>query len=131
MKVGQRRSHQAYCQEEKKDLVQKVGAHRPQVLDRRKQKRALDLLAEYHDTFTLEDGEMGCTGAAKHKNKVTNSKPLKVRPRNIPSGLLEEVQDHLDHMIDVGVIKPSKSTWSIAVVLVWKKDGGLRFCINF
>ena len=41
------------------------------------------------------------------------------------------VQDHLDHMLDVGVIKPSKSAWSNAVVLVWKKDGGLRFCIDF
>ena len=58
-------------------------------------------------------------------------KPFKERPRNIPSGLLEEVKDHLDHMLDGGVIKPSKSAWSNAVVLVWKKDRGLRFCIDF
>ena len=93
--------------------------------------RALNLLAKYHDIFTLEDGEMGCTEVTKHKIKVTDLKPFKERPRNIPSGLLEEVKDHLDHMLDVGVIKPSKSVWSNAVVLVWKKDGGLRFCINF
>ena len=53
------------------------------------------------------------------------------RPRNIPSGLLEEVKDYLDHMLDVGAMKPSKSAWSNAVVFVQKKDGGLRFCINF
>ena len=93
--------------------------------------RALDLLAEYHDILALEDGEMGCTEAAKHKIKVTDLKPFKERPRNIPSGLLEEMKNHLDHMLDVGVVKPSKSAWSNAVVLVWKKDGGLRFCINF
>ena len=93
--------------------------------------RALDLLAEYHDIFTLEDGEMGCTEASKHKIKVMDPKPFKERPRNIPSGLLEEVKDHLDHMLDVGVIKPSKLAWSNAVVLVWRKDGGLRFCIDF
>ena len=93
--------------------------------------RALDLLAEYHDIFALEDGEMGCTEAAKHKIEVTDSKPFKERLRNIPSGLLEEVKYHLDNMLDVGVIKPSKSAWSNAIVLVWKKDGGLRFCINF
>ena len=29
--------------------------------------KALDLLAEYHDIFTLEDGKMGCTEAAEHK----------------------------------------------------------------
>ena len=93
--------------------------------------RALNLLAKYHDIFTLEDGEMGCTEATKHKIEVTDPKPFKERPRNIPSGLLEEVKDHLDHMLDVGVIKPNKSAWSNAVVLVWKEDGGLRFCIDF
>ena len=36
--------------------------------------RALDLLAEYHDIFALEDGEMGCTAAAKHKIEVTDPK---------------------------------------------------------
>ena len=83
---------------------------------------ALDLLTEYHDIFALEDGEMGCTEAAKHKIQMTDLKPFKERPRNIPSGLLEEVKDHLDHMLDVGVIKPSKLAWSNAVVLVQKKD---------
>ena len=92
--------------------------------------RALDLLAEYHDIFTLEDGEMGCTEATKHKIEVTDLKPFKERPRNIPSGLLEKVKDHPEHMLDVGTIKPTKLAWSNAVVLVQKKDGGLRFCID-
>ena len=74
---------------------------------------------------------MGCTEAADHKIEVTDPKPFKERPRNIPSGLLEEVKDHLDHMLNVGAIKPSKSAWSNAVVLVRKKDRGLRFCIDF
>ena len=93
--------------------------------------RALNLLAKYHDIFTLEDGEMGCTEAPEHKIKVTDPKPFKERLMNVPSDLLEKVKDHLDHMLDVGVIKPSKSAWSNAVVLVWKKDGGLRICIDF
>ena len=93
--------------------------------------KSLELLAEYHDIFTLEDGEMGCTEATEYKIKVTNLKPFKERPRNIPSGFLEEVKDHLDHVLDVGVIKHNKAAWSNAVVLVWKKNGGLRFCIEF
>ena len=87
------------------------------------------MLAEYHDIFALEDGEMGCTEAAERKIEVTDKKPFKERLRNIPSGLLEEVKDHLNHMLDVGTIKPSKSAWNNAIVLVQKKDGGL--CINF
>ena len=93
--------------------------------------RALNLLAKYRDVFALEDGEMGCTEGAEHKIKVTDPKPFKERPRNIPPGLLEEVKDHIDHMLDVSAIKPSKSAWSNAVVIVQKKDGGLGFCIDF
>ena len=93
--------------------------------------RALNLLAEYHDIFTLEDGEVGCTEAAEHKIEVTDPKSFKERLRNIPSGLLEEMKDYLHHMLDVGAIKPCKLAWSNAVVLVQKKDRGLRFCIDF
>ena len=88
-------------------------------------------MAEYHDIFALEDGKIRCTKAAEHKIKVTDPKPFKERLRNIPSGLLDEVEELLDHMLDVGAIKPSKSAWSNAIVLVHKKDRGLRFCINF
>ena len=34
-------------------------------------------------------------------------------------------------MLDGGAIQPLQSTWCNAVVLVWKKDGGLQFCIDF
>ena len=74
---------------------------------------------------------MGCTKVAEHKIEVTDPRPFKERLRNIPSGLLDEVKEHLDHMLNVGAIKPSKSAWSNAVFLVHKKDRGLRFCINF
>ena len=49
----------------------------------------------------------------------------------MPEGLLEEVKEHLEHMLDVGAITPSNSAWSNAIILVHKKDGGLRFCIDF
>ena len=33
-------------------------------------------------------------------------------------------------MQDVGAIQPFNSPWASAVVLVWKKDGKLKFCIG-
>ena len=44
--------------------------------------KALNLLVEYHDIFTLEDGETGCTKAAEHKIEVTDPRPFKQRSRN-------------------------------------------------
>ena len=112
-------------------MFEKLELLGPKYWTEENKERAFNLLVKYHDIFTLEDGEMGCTEAAEHKIKVTDPKPFKERLWKITSGLLEEVKDHLDHMLDVGAIKPRKSAWSNAVVLVWKTDGGLRFCIDF
>ncbi len=40
------------------------------------------------------------------------------------------MQGHLQEMLDLGAIVPSKLPWASPVVLVWKKDGGLHFCID-
>ena len=42
-----------------------------------------------------------------------------------------EVPEHLQEMLDGGTIQPSTSLWCNVVVLVWKKDSTLRFCIDF
>ena len=44
---------------------------------------------------------------------------------------MEEVREHIQEMLDGGTIRPSNSPWCNAVVLVRKKDGTLRFCIDF
>ena len=88
--------------ERRKILFEKVGGFSLESWTEENKERALNIFAEYHDIFALEDGEIGCTEAAEHKIEVTDQKLFKERPRNIPSGLLEEVKDHLDHMLDVG-----------------------------
>ena len=42
------------------------------------------LLAEYHDIFSLEPGELGCTDLAKHEIKVIDDEPFKERSQRIP-----------------------------------------------
>ena len=89
------------------------------------------LLAEYHDIFSLDSCELGCTDLAWHVIKVTDDEPFKVRFRWIPPSMVEEVQSHVREMLEAGAICPSQSPWCNAVVLVRKKDGSLHFCIDF
>ena len=95
--------------------------------------KARSLLKEYHDIFFLEKQDMGHTKAAEHKIvlKDPDTPPFKERFRRIPPPQLDEVREHLKLMLDAGVIRPSNSPWCNAVVLVRKKDGSLRFCIDF
>ena len=46
------------------------------------------------------------------------------------SHMYDDVRAHIQEMLDIGAIHKSHSLWASAVVLVWKKDGGLRFCID-
>ena len=95
--------------------------------------KARSLLKEYHDIFSLAKHDMGHTKVTKHKIvlKDPDTPPFKERFHRIPPLQLNKVCAHLKMMLDAGVIRPSNSPWCNAIVLVRKKDGSLRFCINF
>ena len=95
--------------------------------------KARGLLKEYHDIFFLEKQDMGHTKAAEHKIvlKDPDTPPFKEQFHRIPPPQLDEVREHLKLMLDAGVIRRSNSPWCNAVVLVRKKDGSLRLCIDF
>ena len=92
---------------------------------------ARELVLAYHDIFTLESNELGCTSTIEHEIHIDNSKPFKEWFRCIPLPLLEEVHASLRDILDAGVIHLSQLLWCNAVVLVRKKDGTLCFCVNF
>ena len=45
--------------------------------------------------------------------------------------MAEEVWNHLQEMLESGAVRPRHSAWCNAVMLVWKKDGSLQFCLDF
>ena len=94
------------------------------------QRAAKELLVASADVFSKDDLDLGKCNILKHDIKITDPQPFKERYRRIPPHLYEEVKAHLQEMVEVGVIRRSFSPWASAVVLVRKKDGGLRFCID-
>ena len=88
------------------------------------------LLCNYDDTFSKNVLDLGKCNILKHNIQLTDQHPFKERYRRIPPHLFEEAKQHLQEMVEVGAIRRSFSPWASAVVLVRKKDGGLRFCID-
>ena len=84
-------------------------------------------------TYTeLHDGSHSVSVVLRNAIPDATPSPEFMRKfRRIAPPLVEEVWEHLQEMLDGGVIWPSQSPWCNAVVLVRKKDGGLRFCIDF
>ena len=91
---------------------------------------AKKLVQKFHMIFSKNDLDLGKTDKVKYKIKVTDETPFKERYRRIPPSQYEAVRKHLQEMLDIGAIRPSDSPWCSAVVLVKKKSGELRFCID-
>ena len=94
------------------------------------QKQARELLLKWEHLFAQNDLDLGKTALIKHKIRLTNQTPFKEMYRHIPPHMYNNVRAHIQEMLDIGAIRKSHSPWASAVVLVRKKDGGLRFCID-
>ena len=60
-----------------------------------------------------------------------DASPKKQAARRIPFAARQEIARQLEEMQKNNIIKPSKSPWASPVVLVKKRDGTLRFCVDY
>ena len=116
--------------EKEKSLFSKIDLSGTKGWDPELLEEAKQLFRKYAHIFALESLDMGHTSMVKHKIRLDKYTPFKERYRRIPPNLFDEVKKHLKEMIEVGAIRKSNSPWASAVVLVRKKDGSLRFCID-
>ena len=98
--------------------------------DQEDQRQAREIFREYGQLFALDDLDLEHTSVVKHEIKLNDYTPFKERYRRIPPHQYEKVKKHLIEMLEIGAIRKSNSPWASAVVLVRKKDGSLRFCID-
>ena len=71
------------------------------------------------------------TNAISHEIKLVDNDPVKIKPYPLPFTSLEIVKDEVNSMLELDVIEPSDSPYCSPIVLVKKKDGSIRFCIDF
>lgn len=90
-----------------------------------------ELLSNYLTVFSKSDTDLGRTHRTLHQIDTGDAKPIKLAPRRVPLHLQQEVADHVKQMQEGGIIRPSCSPWAAPVVPVRKKDGSLRFCVDY
>lgn len=79
--------------------------------------------------FELMGDKLGCTTVIKHKI-VTTSDPIKQRYYPVSPHVQKCIDEELQ-ILDLGVIEKTNSGWSSPVIMVPKKDGSYRFCIDY
>ena len=88
-------------------------------------------MRRYSDVITLHSGDLGRTGIVHHKIATGEAHPVKQPARRLPFHQREAVKQMLDDMLKQGVIEPACGPWSSPIVIVKKKDGTPRFCVDY
>jgi hypothetical protein len=100
-----------------------------QRLDEAQQIKASCMLQKF--SGVLNGSLLGRSSIVQHSIELTDDKPLKQMPRRVSAAQRDIINAEIEIMKNQGIIRPSCSPWATPVVLVTKKDGGVRFCIDF
>ena len=89
------------------------------------------LLNQHRNVFATDDNDLGYTDRVQHRIPVKDDIPVAQPYRPIPPRHFDEVRDHIQGLLAKKIIVESHSPYAAPIVLVRKKDGTLRLCVDY
>ena len=93
--------------------------------------QASQILRQYQNLFSRSKDDIGRTDIVSHHIDTGLSHPIKQHARRLPLPKQAAAEVEISRLLDQGLIESCSSPWSSPVVLVKKKDGSLRFCVDY
>ena len=109
------------------EMVDKVDDR----LNQSEKEQLYALLLDYSDIFAQSSDDFGGTGRIQHRIDTGDSQPIRQQTLRMPTFRKDEARRLVKEMLDKDVIQPSESPWASPVVVVKKKDGSTRFCVDY
>ncbi|XP_065358751.1 uncharacterized protein LOC135952661 [Calliphora vicina] len=100
-------------------------------IDKTTQSRLFKLIDEYRDVFGKELSEIGLTSAVRMKIKLLTNEPIVTKPYRLPEMKKESVRQLINELLTNDIIIKSTSEYASPIVLVKKKNGDDRLCIDY
>ena len=135
--INKSSSQETGCQAE--GMAQELPPHLQEMYDKNISELSKDeqikfksLLYEFSDIFSKDEFDLGClSGGIEHKIQTYDEIPIAEKFWRTPLHFQKQEKEYLDKLLQQGVIEPSISEWSAAPVLVRKKSGELRYCVDY
>jgi len=89
------------------------------------------LINKYSDIFSKSEFDLGETPLGIHRIDTGDAKPVRQTLRRQPYDLVPKIDAYVEDMCKAGIIEPSSSPWSSNLVVVKKKDGSYRYCVDY
>ena len=93
-------------------------------------KQVVSLIKDYSNIFMGPDGKLGCTNLTTHKIDTGDHPPIKQKQRRMPLKQEEIADTEVSKMLKEGVVEPGSGSWLSPYLIVTKKDGSHRFCVD-
>lgn len=90
-----------------------------------------ELLQKHSCLFSRGEEDWGCATAVKHRIDTGDSRPIRQQVRRQPPHYVAEIDRQLEEWLSQEKISPSQSEWASNIVIVKKKYGSLRFCVEY
>ena len=116
--------------QQKRDLLW-ASAYQADGLTEMQKRQLYLLLLSFSDVFPDNECDFGRTRIIQHTIDTGDATPLRQPPRRIPKHHQVESNDLLNKMLENKIIQKSTSPWSSPIILVCKKDGSIRFCVDY
>ena len=114
----------------KMEALRKKATENPE-LSQQLHLQIFQLLKKLSGVFVLDASELTCARVPKHVVDVEASHPISVPWRRASPSHIKEIRQHVADLRASGEVRPSKSPWAAAVVLVRKKNGKSRLCCDY
>lgn len=101
------------------------------VLPESDQSQVRALLLKHEAVFSAFEGDLGCTNLISHEIPVLDDAPVRQRYRRIPPSDYDAVKAHIHQLLESKVVRESSSPYASPIVLVRKKDGSIRLCVDY
>jgi hypothetical protein len=87
--------------------------------------RYIDLLLKHHEVVSSSKYDLGKCTTSMHDIELKTEDPIYIKQFRIPEAQRETVQKHIEELLKLGVVRPSRSKFNSPIFVVNKKDGGM------
>lgn len=89
------------------------------------------LIGKHEDVFSKHKLDCGKANEFVHHIRLSDSRLFRLPYRRVPPSHYHKLRSVLSEMEEQEIIRKSHSEWASPLVLVWKKNGDLRVCVDY
>ena len=113
------------------EVIGKMVSNLPDELTKDQRTQVRHLLIQHRNILSMGEHDIGRTHLVEHHIDTGSHRPIRQPLRRHAFQHTDYMKEETDRMAEHRIIEPAASPWASNVVLVKKKDGSLRFCVDY